>query len=497
MSLDLVRMWELEWPYLALLGLALFSLIPAAFPARHRAKLTALVAALGFLLCAQGFYYQADLGVAAAMDLLVFDRFGNLLSALMCLTGFVTVLVSYAYWNSQAETIPEYYTLLLFSVFGMTTMVFTTQLLVFVLGLEILSLSLYALVGFRRYDPRSGEAAFKYFLLGSVATAFLLLGVAMLYGATGTMDLAKLPASLSDPALQPIYQLSALLILLGFAFKVAAVPFHFWAPDAYDGAPMPVTGFMAAGVKIAAFGALLRVMQAWAPSVSLPWQKWIVMLAFATMLIGNLVALRQQHLKRLMAYSSIAHAGYLLLGFAALVAGGFRPEAISPILSYLAVYSLMTLGVFAVLTLLSSRGVEVNHLNDLDGLADRHPAVAAALSVFLISLAGVPPTAGFLAKYYLFSQAIEVGLYPLAIAGILASAISLYYYLGPIVRMYFHHREKVLEVPPVNPAFKLLLALLVVGVFYLGLFPGKMVELSRSAELFPAKPAGASGYSQK
>ncbi|HEX5034964.1 MAG TPA: NADH-quinone oxidoreductase subunit N, partial [bacterium] len=367
----------------------------------------------------------------------------------------------------------------------------------FVLGLEILSLSLYALVGFRRYDPRSGEAAFKYFLLGSVATAFLLFGIAMLYGSTGTMDLAKLPQSLSDPALQPIYQLSALLILLGFAFKVAAVPFHFWAPDAYDGAPMPVTGFMAAGVKVAAFGALLRVMQAWAPSVSLPWQKWIVMLAFATMLIGNLVALRQKHLKRLMAYSSIAHAGYLLLGFATLVAGGFRAEAISPILSYLAVYSLMTLGVFAVLTLLSSRGTEVNQLEDLDGLADRHPALAAALSVFLISLAGVPPTAGFLAKYYLFSQAIEVGLYPLAIAGILASAISLYYYLAPIVRMYFHHREKTLDVPRIGPAFKLLLALLVVGVFYLGLFPGKMVELSRSAELFPAKSTAPSGYSKK
>ena len=260
---------------------------------------------------------------------------------------------------------------------------------------------------------------------------------------------------------------------------------------------MPVTGFMAAGVKVAAFGALLRVMQAWGFSTSLPWQKWIVMLSFATMLIGNLVALRQQHLKRLMAYSSIAHAGYILLGFATLVSGGFRSESISPILSYLAVYSLMTLGVFAVLTLLSSRGEEVNQLHDLDGLADRHPLLAAALSLFLISLAGVPPTAGFLAKYYLFAQAIEVGLYPLAIAGILVSAISLYYYLGPIVRMYFHHREKTLEVPRVGPALRILLALLVIGVFYLGLFPGHLVQLSRTAELFSASPASSTGYLYK
>lgn len=490
MSLDVVQLYHAAWPALTLLLGALASLLTAVFPARHRAKLTAMLAAVAFLLAAQGFYAEWESGIAQGLGLLVVDPYANYLGTLICLIGFLSTLVAYPYWRSQAEDIPEFFTLLLFAGFGMVTMVMTTHLLTFVLGLEVMSLSLYALVGLRRYDPRSGEAAFKYFLLGSVATAFLLFGISLFYGATGSLDVTRLGGSIADPQMAAVFKLGVLLIVLGFAFKVGAVPFHFWAPDAYDGAPMPVTGFMATGVKVAAFGALVRVLLALEPARGLPLQRWLVMLSFATMVIGNLTALRQRHLKRILAYSSIAHAGYLLLGVATLFgAEGVRAEALSPILFYLTVYSLLTLGVFSVLSLLSSGGEEVNDLHDLDGLADRRPALCAALSVFLIALAGVPPTAGFLAKYYLFSQAIEVGLYPLAIAGILASAVSLYYYLGPIVRMYFHSKEKALEAPRVSPSLRLLLALMVAGVFFLGLLPGAVLKVSRTTKLFFPAPA--------
>jgi NADH-quinone oxidoreductase subunit N len=484
MTLDVRQLWDAAWPALTLLIGALASLLTAVFPTRHQTKITALVASIAFLVSAQGFYYQWGLGLTQKVDFLLLDPFANFLGILISLIGLITTLSAYPYWMSQTEPIPEFFSLLLFAAFGMTTMVMSTQLLTFVLGLEVMSLSLYVLAGLRRYDPRSGEAAFKYFLLGSVATAFLLLGISFFYGATGTLDIARIPHQLADPAMGTIFKLGALLILLGFAFKVAAVPFHFWAPDAYDGAPMPVTGFMATGVKVAAFGALIRVVLALQHHAEIPLQRWIVMLSFTTMIVGNLVALRQRHLKRIMAYSSIAHAGYLLLGVATLLGdNGFRAEALSPILFYLMVYSLLTLGVFSVLSILSSRGEEVNELQQLEGLSERHPALAAALSVFLISLAGVPPTAGFLAKYYMFSQAIEIGLYPLAIGGILASAISLYYYLGPIVRMYFHAKQKVLDVPRTAPSLKLLLALMIAGVFYLGILPKAALHLTRTTQI--------------
>jgi NADH-quinone oxidoreductase subunit N len=485
MHLDVAQLLALGWPLGILLLAALLSLATAVFPQKIRFPLTAMVAFLGFAISAFGFIVQWRQGNSIAIDLLVFDPFGNFLGVLVSLIGLVTTILSYPYLLSQEELIPEYFSLLLFAVSGMVLMVSTTQLLTFVLGLEVMSLSLYVLVGLRRLDELSGEAAFKYFLLGSVATAFLLFGISLFYGATGTLDLKALGSVAVHPDLQMIFKWGALLILLGFAFKVAAVPFHFWAPDAYDGAPYPVTGFMATGVKVAAFGALLRVVQALLPSDILPMPQFFIGLSLATMVVGNIAALGQRSLKRLMAYSSISHAGYLLLGVATVVRiGSFQETVLSPILYYLAAYGLLTLGVFAVLTLLSSRGTEINRLKDLDGLADQHPVLAATLGIFLISLAGIPPSAGFLAKYYLFSQAIKVGLYPLAIVGILASAISLYYYLGPVVRMYFRPGEKRLLLPSISPVYKILVTLLVIGVFYLGLLPQQPVAMTRATKIF-------------
>jgi len=492
MNLDLKSFFFLTWPLIALLTGALFSLITAVFPRRNRLLLTAVTAGFFFALAAAGFALKWRQELNASFHFFTVDPFGSFLACAVCVIGLISTLVSYPYLRSQTEPIPEYYSMLLFAVAGMVMMSSTTQLLTLVLGLEVMSLSLYVLVGLRRLDERSGEGAFKYFLLGSVATAFMLFGISLYYGATGSLDLVQLEG-LNLTATLPLLRWGALLLLLGFAFKVAAVPFHFWAPDVYDGAPMPVTGFMATGVKVAAFGALIRVIQRLAGVEPMTLQQLFIGLSLATMVAGNLAALRQEHLKRIMAYSSIAHAGYLLLGMATLVSGaGFIEANVSAVLLYLATYSVLTLGAFAVLSLLSSSGHEVNRLKDLDGLSERHPVLAAALSVFLISLAGIPPTAGFLAKYYLFSQAIGMGFYGLAILGILSSAVSLYYYLGPVVRMYFRPQgHQALLVPRASPLFRGLMVLMLLAVFYLGLFPSWPVSWTRASPIFTSSPAEA------
>ncbi len=490
MSFDASTLLSQGWPLLVLVSAAFLTLVSSVLAARVRMALAAGLACLALLVAGAGFCWQWRLGSSVTWDFLVWDPFGNLLGLLACAIGLVTALSSYRYWTEQKEKIPEFFALLLFSVVGMVLMSSTTQLLTLVFGLEVMSLSLYVLVAFRRADPESGEAGFKYFLLGAVATAFLLFGVSLFYGATGSLDLKILYSGPIAAPFQMIFKLGAVLLLLGFAFKVAAVPFHFWAPDAYDGAPAPVTGFMAAGVKVAAFGALIRVVEALVRVDYIPLQRMLLYLSVATMLVGGLAALRQTSVKRIMAYSSISHAGYLLLGVATLIRGDqFVPENLSAILFYLLSYALLTLGAFAVLTALSSGGREIGRLQDLDGLADRHPVLAAMLGLFLISLAGLPPTAGFVAKYYLFSQAIEMGLYSYAIIGILASAVSLYYYLGPVVRMYFQDAKHPVLFPTWAPVTRVLLALMVLAVFYFGIMPGRMVQLARETQIY--SPSGS------
>jgi len=482
--IDFVKLWEVAWPHLILVIGAFFCLLTAVVRSSRGVRVTTLLALIILSLSAYGFFGFWREGSLVTIDFLVLDPFGNFLGLLICAIALVTLIISHGYWQSQAENIPEAVPLLVFSAAGMALMVATTHLLTFVLALELMSLCLYVMVGMRRGDPQASEASFKYFLLGSVAAAFLLFGVSFLYGATGTLSLSEMGQHFILPGSALIFQAGVLLVLLGFAFKVAAAPLHFWAPDAYQGAPMPVTGFMATGVKVAAFGALIRVLQSFVIWESLDLQKILAGLSVATMVVGNLTALRQKSLKRILAYSSISHAGYLLLGMATLVAGSnFRFGSLSPVLFYLAVYGLLTLGCFAVLTALSSGGKELDDLEDLKGLAHRHPFLAATLSIFLISLAGIPPSAGFLAKYYLFSQAIQWGFYGLAVVGIITSAISLYYYLGPVVRMYFYGFAGEGELPPLGGGVKLLISLMAAAVFYLGLFPGASLNWIKNTQI--------------
>jgi NADH-quinone oxidoreductase subunit N len=338
-------------------------------------------------------------------------------------------------------------------------------------------LALYTLSGFRTAELRSNESALKYLLLGAFASGFFLYGIALIYGATGTTVLRRIAAFLAEG--KPpgsLFLLGGGLLLVGFGFKVASVPFHMWTPDVYEGAPTSVTAFMIAGTKAAAFAAFLRVFLSAAPILHERWSVAMWILAVLTMTLGNLVALVQQNIKRMLAYSSIAHAGYLLV---ALVAGG--ASGASSALFYLVVYALMNLGVFAVMIALQSRGQELLLLPDYAGLGFRRPALAACMALFMFSLAGIPPTAGFMGKLYIFSAALD-GHYPvLAVIGVLNSVISVYYYFRVIVVMYMNEPSSEPSIASSSAAAFCAVVLAALGTLQIGLFPARLLDLARQS----------------
>jgi NADH-quinone oxidoreductase subunit N len=369
----------------------------------------------------------------------VHDPMTVFFTLLFVAVGVLSVLSSWDYVKRTMINQAEYYALLLSSLLGMIVMAASNDLITIFLGLELMSLSLYIMVGFRRSRLESNEAALKYFLLGAFASGFLLYGIALLYGATGTSNLARMGAFLADTPLldNPLLVVGALLVFAGFAFKVAAVPFHMWTPDAYEGAPTSVTGFMSAGAKAAGFAALLRVSLRALGPVQADWTPLIAAIAFLTMTVGNVTALLQNNLKRMLAYSSIAHAGYILV---AVAAGG--AEGAAAAVFYLAVYSFMNLGAFAVLTMMGRGRDERVLMSDLGGLGFRQPFLGLAMTIFMISLGGIPPTAGFMGKIYVFGAAMkDPSLLWLVIAGVLNSVVSVFYYLRVTVALYMKEPE--------------------------------------------------------
>jgi NADH-quinone oxidoreductase subunit N len=336
------------------------------------------------------------------------------------------------------------------------------------LGLETMSIAVYPLAGMMRRDARSSEAAMKYFLLGAFSTGFLLYGIALIYGATGTIRLEAIRAAVAAGAAHSAYlPLGMGLMLVGFCFKIAAVPFHMWTPDAYEGAPAPITGFMAVGVKVAAFSAFIRVFMIHLGPVSIRWTGVLWVIAVLTMTGGNVIAVVQNDIKRMLAYSAIAHAGYLIVGMAAAptrAVGG-------ALLYYLLAYAFTNLGAFAVVVALARRSAPHEQISDYRGLARRYPGLAAAMTLFMLSLAGVPPLAGFVAKFYVFSAAIDAGLVWLVVIAVLNSAISAYYYVGVIVAMYM--QEGGVEVEPLiaRPGLLISVAVSAIAVIVIGLFP--------------------------
>jgi NADH-quinone oxidoreductase subunit N len=428
--------WWALGPVIALTLGALVLLLMELVPPREHGNRGALVSLLSLGAAAWSVLRVAHEKRSLFGGMFVHDPMTVFFTLLFCAIGVLSVLFSWDYLKRTRINLAEYYALMLSSIMGMIVMAASNDLITIFLGLELMSLSLYVMVGFRRTRLESNEAALKYFLLGAFASGFLLYGIALLYGATGTSSLSRMGAFLADSPLthNPLLLAGALLVFTGFAFKVAAVPFHMWTPDAYQGAPTSVTGFMSAGAKAAGFAALLRVgMRALGPVQAMPdWTLMIAVIAFLTMTVGNLSALLQQDLKRMLAYSSIAHAGYVLV---AVAAGG--PEGNAAAVFYLAVYAFMNLGAFAVLTMMGRGRDERVLVSDLSGLGFRQPLLGIAMTVFMISLGGIPPTAGFMGKIVVFGAAMKrPELLWLVIAGVLNSVVSVYYYLRVTVALY-------------------------------------------------------------
>jgi NADH-quinone oxidoreductase subunit N len=433
-----VDWWALA-AVLALTGGAILLLLLEFIPPRANGNRGALVSLLALGAAGYGVWQVRDFKRSLFEGMFVHDGLTVFFTLLFCAIGAVAVLMSWSYAKRTRIGLPEYYALLLTSVLGMVIMAASNDLITIFLGLELMSLSLYVMVGIRRHQLESNEASLKYFLLGAFASGFLLYGIALLYGATGSTNLQRIGDFLGGGVLphDPLVLVGSLLMLTGFLFKVAAVPFHMWTPDAYQGAPTSVTGFMSAGAKAAGFAALLRIALRALPTLADDWQPLLAVIAMLTMTVGNVTALLQNNLKRMLAYSSIAHAGYLLV---AVVAGG--PDGAGAAVFYLAAYSAMNLGAFAILTMLGRGSDEPLLVSDLAGLGFRQPLTGLALTLFMISLGGIPPTAGFMGKVLVFGAAVKAGLvWPLVVVGVLNSVVSVYYYLRVTVALYMRAPE--------------------------------------------------------
>jgi len=422
---------------------------------------------------------RSVLASLATLGLLQVDGFSLFIHAIVGFVALLVVLGSPDYLEREDLQHGEYYALVLFATAGMGIMSSAAELVTAFIGLEMSSISTYILAGYRRDAPRSNESAMKYFLLGSFATAFFLYGVALVYGATGTTELTHMTLT-ALPEARTLFKVGLALIFVGLAFKVAAAPFQLWTPDVYEGAPTPVTALMSAGPKAAAFALLLRILASVSGAASFWfWALWIS--AVLTMFVGNLSAVVQTNVKRMLAYSSIAHAGYILVALAAAAATDQMALGIAAVLYYLAVYALMKLGAFMMVSQLGGEAERHLELDDFYGLASRQPVAAACFSLFLLSLLGLPVTAGFVGKFYIFDSALASHLVWLAVLVALNSVIGSFYYLRVIVVMYM--REPHQDWLPARMSWAVTVVLLVAaaGTLYLGLFPARVLGFAAQA----------------
>ena len=408
----------------------------------------------------------------------------------------LTILISMVWVENERLPAGEFHSLLMFATAGMMFMASAGDLVMVFLGLEILSIATYVMCGFRRTDVRSNESSMKYFILGSFSSAFLLYGIALTYGATstaaglpGTTNIAEIARRLPDAQFPSLLFAGAAMMLVGFGFKIATAPFHVWTPDVYEGAPTPVTAFMAAGPKAAGFASFMRVFLFAFPFVvagasvagrmHAAWLGALLVLAILTMTIGNVVAIAQNNVKRMLAYSSIAHAGYALVGFIAAGAAADseqRSAAIAAVIFYLLSYAVMNLGAFAVVQLIARASDRRTEVEDYNGIGFQSPWLAFSLSLFLLSLLGMPLTAGFIGKVMVFRAALDQGYYLLIVIGVLNSAVSAYYYLRLIIVMFFRERTSAWTAPPIPASISVVLVITILGVLYLGLFPGRVIN---------------------
>ena len=442
------------------------------------------------------------LTASAFNGMIVLDEFRLSFTMIFIIVAILTLLIATIWIETESLPAGEFHALLLFATAGMMLMASAGDLVIVFLGLEILSIATYVLAGFRRTDTRSNESSLKYFILGSFASAFLLYGIALIYGATatntlpGTTNIATIATRLDQSLYPPLLFAGIAMLLVGFGFKIATAPFHVWTPDVYEGAPTPVTAFMAAGPKAAGFASFMRVFLFGFPIVTAAastagfahtaWVGALAIMAALTMTIGNVVAIVQNNVKRMLAYSSIAHAGYALVGFVAAGAAtdpAQRSAAVTAVIFYLLTYAVMNMGAFAIVTIIARKGDQRNDVEDYHGIGFRSPVLAFSLSIFLLSLLGMPLTAGFMGKIMVFSAAVNQGYVWLVVLGVLNTAISAYYYLRLIIVMFFRERTAAWEPPRVPATIAVALILTILGVFYLGLFPGRVINA------FSPKPA--------
>jgi NADH-quinone oxidoreductase subunit N len=440
----------------------------------------------------------ADANIQVSRGLIAVDRFALFFKVIFLGSAAFTVLMSVKYLDVEGTRAGEYYFLILCATLGMMIMAGGTDLITLFIGLETMAISFYILAGFLKPSRRSNEAAVKYFLLGAFSLGILLYGMSLMYGLSGTTNLRAIATQLAGQESDPRLILAVILVVAGMGFKIAAVPFHMWAPDVYEGAPTPITGFLSVGSKAASFAMLLRIFVESLPTMraesanslqSSPTIGWGVMfyvLAVVTMTVGNFAALTQSNLKRMLAYSSIAHAGYLLIGAVVGTARG-----VTAMLVYLFVYAFMQLGAFAVLALMRRADVVGDELKDLNGLFFRQPFAALAMLLFMLSLGGIPPTAGFMGKFWLFGAAIESGYVWLAVIGVLNSAVSLYYYIRIVVYMMLKNEPTGSE-PRQSPALAVALGVAVAATLLLGVYPQPLFEFAQAS----AATLGAAAVTQ-
>ena len=470
-----------------------------AFARRGQRWLTGIlsIAALFASGAASIWLWLAWPGARSAFNgMIVLDELRLSFTLIFVIVSVLTVLIAAVWIDIEHLPAGEFHALLLFATCGMMLMASAGDLVIVFLGLEILSIATYVLAGFRRTDIRSNESSLKYFILGSFASAFLLYGIALIYGATmtetlpGTTNIAAIAGRLNQSLYPPLLLAGAAMLLVGFGFKIATAPFHVWTPDVYEGAPTPVTAFMAAGPKAAGFASFMRVFlfgfpiaTAAASTAGYAHKSWLgalAIMAVLTMTIGNVVAIVQNNVKRMLAYSSIAHAGYALVGFVAAGAATDpeqRSAALTSVAFYLLTYTVMNMGAFAIVTLIARGNDRHTEVEDYNGLGALSPVLAFSLSLFMLSLLGMPLTAGFMGKLMVFSSALHQGYSWLVVIGVLNSAVSAYYYLRLIIVMFFRERTAPWEPPRVPVSVALALVITVIGVLYLGVFPGRVINV--------------------
>ncbi|HEX5885207.1 MAG TPA: NADH-quinone oxidoreductase subunit N [Pyrinomonadaceae bacterium] len=501
--------WSLIAPEVIICIAAVVVMLVDAFARPTQRWISGGISMAGLIIAAIATVFLWANGTASSdafNGMIVLDELRLGFTLIFLLVAGLTLLISTVWVHGEQLPAGEFHSLLLFATVGMMFMASGNDLVIIFLGLEILSIATYVMAGFRRTDVRSNESSLKYFILGSFSSAFLLYGIALVYGATsiaepgpdgsfsrivaGTTNIAEIASRIGQAQYPALLYAGAAMMLVGFGFKIATAPFHIWTPDVYEGAPTPVTAFMAAGPKAAGFASFIRVFVFGLPFVvsasgavngnlHQAWVNTLVVMAVLTMTLGNVVAIVQNNVKRMLAYSSIAHAGYALVGFVAAGAATDptqRNNAITAVVFYLLAYAVMNIGAFAVVQVIARSGDRRTAIEDYRGIGFESPVLAFSLSLFMLSLLGMPLTAGFMGKIMVFGAAIDQKYYGLVIVGVLNSAVSAYYYLRLIIVMFFGERTMAWSAPRIPASVALALVITVLGVLYLGIFPGRVIN---------------------